>query len=315
MKLNFKILTQKKIKIIYILLVLFVVFILPGCSIWHSIKPVPPHNQDFASERNSITWIGHATFLLQMDGVNIITDPMYSDYILLFVKRHYEPGVKFENLPLIDVIAISHEHYDHMDDKTLLRFAKTIPALVSEGNGCRLERLGFRHIHEMKWWESIRIGNIKITAVPAKHGGSRCSGFIFEGSDTVFFAGDTALFEGFEEIGRRFEVDIALLPIGEYRSAVNFFGMNEKLRKSVHMGPPDIPKATEMLGCKIAVPMHHGTFDIMGWMSVGIHGPVEHLQQIIKEKSLEKRVRIMELGEQVFIDDLLRQKNQSGTEQ
>jgi L-ascorbate metabolism protein UlaG (beta-lactamase superfamily) len=295
----------KIIKSIHIFVLLVLIF-LPACSIWHSIKPVPPRDHDFSGMQNSITWVGHATTLIQLDGINIITDPMYNDYILLFVKRHYEPGVKFEKLPPIDVIAVSHEHYDHMDDKTLLRFNKVIPALVSVGNGYRLERLGFRHIHEMKWWDSLFIGNVKITAVPAKHGKSRCSGFIFEGSHTIFFAGDTALFEGFEEIGQIFDIDIALLPIGEYRSAVNFFGMNEKLRESVHMGPPDVPDAIKMLRCRTMIPIHHGTFDIMGMMSVGLHRPAEHLREIVREEGLENQVRILELGEQVFIDDLIK---------
>lgn len=263
-------------------------------ALFHRIEQVPAAERQFSISENSITYIGHATVLVHLDNLNIITDPILSGYIGFYAKRYVEPGIKFEQLPTIDVILISHEHNDHLDYSTLKRFPKNIPVIISKGLGETIRKLGFNDVRELSCWESTKIKNVRITDTPAKHILSKSSSYIIKGSKTVFFAGDTGLFDGFKEIGQKFKIDVAVLPIGDYHPRFWFIPGFKKMTRERHMAPSDIPDAIEMLKAKMVIPIHWGTFKISG---TGLNEPTEWLNKVIKEKKLEGKVFIINHGE------------------
>lgn len=212
-------------------------------SAFHETRKAKLLAVDINVPGNRIVPIGHSTVLIQLDGLNIITDPIFSNRILWFSKRYVEPGIPFEKLPKIDAIVISHEHYDHFDKATLRRFDKKIPIVVSMGLKNKVAGLGFQDIREIGWWESTKLNDIKITAVPVKHFLSHASSYVIEGTKMVYFAGDTGLNGYFEEIGRKFNIDIALLPMGAYRPHLAFIPGLANSMRNVHMSPEDVPVA------------------------------------------------------------------------
>jgi L-ascorbate metabolism protein UlaG (beta-lactamase superfamily) len=153
-----------------------------GCTWFHEIKPASINRNNFPSGENSITYIGHATVLIHLDNINIITDPVFGNYTSGIFKRYVEPGIKFENLPPIHAILITHEHNDHLDNPTLRRFSKIIPVIISKGLGKRISRLGFSDVRELEMWQTAKIEALRITATPAKHIFSKSMNFVIEGS-------------------------------------------------------------------------------------------------------------------------------------
>ncbi len=263
-------------------------------SAFHETRKAKPLAIDINLPGNRIIPIGHSTALIQLDGLNIITDPIFSNRILYFSKRYMEPGIPFEKLPKIDAIVISHEHYDHFDKATLKNFDKNIPIIVSKGLKNKVENLGFKDIREIEWWESAKINSVKITAVPVKHFLSHASSYVIEGTKTVYFAGDTGLNGYFEEIGKKFKIDAALLPMGAYRPHLSFIpGFSESMRR-VHMNPEDIPVAQDQLKAKVVVPIHWGVFKIT---AEPIEEPREKMEQIINRQNLDSKIKILEPGE------------------
>ncbi len=219
---------------------------------------VPPARGEGAR----ITWLGHSSFLVQLDGISLLVDPVLMDRMgpLGVVGRNVAPGLRPEDLPHIDASLVSHNHYDHMDLPTL----KAVGAVVLAGLGnetlIRRERLPCA---PLRWWQSVRIQGVKVTFVPAQHFSQRglgdrnrtlWGGFVIEGSSaTLYHAGDTGYFSGFREIGRRFPgIDAALLPIGAYDP--------RWFMKAVHMDPEEALQAFEDLGARTFVAMHWGTF-------------------------------------------------------
>ena len=275
---------------IVFLIVLAIVTCNSGCTVYHKIRLLPEINHKFPVGENSVTYIGHATVLVHLDSLNIITDPLFSNYLGgWFAKRYVEPGIKFERMPSIDMILISHNHWDHLDKSTLKRFSKDIPVIISKELGEKVRNLGFSNVIELDWWENTEINNVKITAVPSEHDGTNPTGFIIEyNNKIVYFAGDTGLSDYFNEIGTKFRIiDVAILPIGDYRP--EFF-----LRKD-HLSPEDIPSAIGMLNPKMVIPIHWGTFKIS---VVGLNEPIDLLNEVIKENKLDSTVSILKHGEQ-----------------
>lgn len=302
-RLNFKKLVKKMMIALGVVFLILLAVFLANISIWHRIERVPERDLRFPRGESSITWIGHSTLLLHLDDVNIITDPMYSDFILLFAKRYYEPAVKFENLPPIDLICISHEHYDHLDKATLERFPKDMPVIISKGIGNKVRNIGFMDVRELGWWKSTEVKGVRITAVPGRHGGARISGYVIEGAKTIYFAGDTAFFDVFNEIGKKFDIDVALLPISHYRSR-NGNPRVDRMLKTIHMGPGNFPDAIRVLGAKLAIPIHYKTFKNVGSLELPLEEPARYLREIIKKYSLKEKVKILELGEQMKLNYL-----------
>ncbi|NYT01118.1 MAG: MBL fold metallo-hydrolase [Methanocellales archaeon] len=244
-------------------------------------------------ESISITYLGHSTVLIESKDFRFITDPIFSNRIARFFRRRKVPlDANIEDLPSIDSILISHGHYDHLDTPTLKKFAKDIPIVVSKSLRKIIARLGYSDIRSLSWWEGTKIGKTKIIAVPAFHFAGRppwlirndYQGYIIKGKAVVYFAGDTGLQNDFEEIGKNFEIDLALLPIGAY--SPNSF-------RKYHLSPEDAIRAMILLKAKKMIPIHWGTF---GLSFEPMTEPPERLTRITKEYHLEEQVLILKPG-------------------
>jgi len=228
--------------------------------------PVRPNDgAQLATAAPSLTWIGHATFLLRLGGALIATDPVWSTRISGVIPRQAPPGVAFEKVPPIDVVTVSHNHYDHLDLPTLRRIGARAVYITPPGNGALLRKAGLDKVVELDWWQSHRIGALEITAVPARHWSMRApwnrndmlwGGFVYRGPEGVaYHSGDTAFFDGFTEIGRRVgPIDWAMLPIGAYEP--------RWFMEPQHMNPEDAAQAFQLLGARHLVAMHWGTFKL-----------------------------------------------------
>ncbi len=261
---------------------------------------VPPVSQ--ASDSSLfITAVGHGTFLIQMDGVNILTDPIWSERCSPFSwvgpKRKHEPGIRFEDLPPIDVALVSHNHYDHLDLPTLKRLAETgMPrAVVPLGNMSIMERSGIPNIEELDWWQSVNLtSNITITLVPAQHFSGRTlwdrnkslwGGFVISGpSGNVLYSGDTGYGPHFREIARRFSpIRVALLPISPFRPSQPG-DPTQEYRRVIHMGPSDAVQAHLDLGTPVSIAAHYQVFQL-GFD--GFHDAVDALAASLEEHGME----------------------------
>ncbi|NJD77732.1 MAG: MBL fold metallo-hydrolase [Candidatus Methanoperedens sp.] len=288
--------TNIKKKLMYALSVLALVTLItfprtqsvPGSSIAPAFK----------EGENSITFIGHSTVLIHLNGTNILTDPNFNNWAVI-VHRGREPGIKIENLPKIGAILISHAHRDHLDKWTMEQLPKDTPVLISEGNGAILRDWGFTDVREMNVWNKTEVNGIKITAAPAKHSGARNSasadfpkalGYIVQGDKTVYFAGDTGLFDGLKEIGNYSQIDAALLPIGAY--SPRWF------MKSHHMNPDDAIQAMAMLGAKEMIPIHWGSFRMA---YDGINEPKDMLLKLVENSSLKEIIHVLDNGEKYLL--------------
>ena len=207
----------------------------------------------------SITWIGHASFLIQGPHGNILVDPNWANWLLV-VRRLRHAGLAHHHLPNIDLVLITHAHFDHLNRRSLRRIAANQPIVVPAGVGDLVHGIGFEKVYEMKWWERLRFPSAAITFVPAKHWGARkvtdhhrgYGGYVIDlGHRSVYHAGDSGYFEGFKEIGKKLKPEIALLPIGAYHGPK--FGEN-------HLDPEQAMQAFGDLRSKILIPMHFGTY-------------------------------------------------------
>lgn len=213
---------------------------------------------------HGVTWIGHATFLVNVGGLRVLTDPIFAPR-LATVVRNVPPGVAPEALPEIDVVLVSHNHRDHLDLPSLRRLRGRPLHLVPVGVGATLRRAGLERVEELAWWEARDVGSVRFTFVPAHHWSRRGlndqNASLWGGwgvqSDalTAYFAGDTGYFPGFREIGERLgRIDAALLPIGAY--APRWF------MRGQHMDPDDAGRAMLDLGARRMVAMHWGTYKL-----------------------------------------------------
>lgn len=216
------------------------------------------------------TWLGHSTVLLEIDGARVLTDPVFgeraSPVSFAGPKRFHRPPVRIDQLPALDLVVLSHDHYDHLCASSIRELvASGAPLVTSLGVGAHLEALGFpsERIHELDWWERTRIGGIDVMATPSRHFSGRgvgdrnrtlWSSWVLEGeSQRVFFSGDTGLTPDFEEIARRTgRFDLTLLEIGAFNEAWG----------DIHLGPDHAITAFRMLGGGTLLPVHWGTFDL-----------------------------------------------------
>jgi L-ascorbate metabolism protein UlaG (beta-lactamase superfamily) len=213
---------------------------------------------------NTLTWVGHASMVLQIDGKTIVCDPVWSKQLIGGFRRLTGTGLPLSAVPTPDAVLISHNHYDHLDLPTLWRLGLDTPLWVPLGLASFFRLRGFRQVQECGWWDSSRLGDVEITCVPAQHWSRRFAwdtnrswwcGWVIEGSQRVYFAGDTAFFSGFQLIRNRFgALDVALLPIGAYDPPA--------LLRAVHMSPEEAGAAWAILETKAMVPMHYGTFQL-----------------------------------------------------
>lgn len=231
--------------------------------------PKPPERVEGTALR--VTFVNHATVLLQTEGLNLLTDPVWSQRAspVQFAgpRRHRAPGIRFEDLPPIDAILLSHNHYDHLDAPTLRRVAKEHDAVVfcPLGVAPLVRRCGLRNVEELDWWQTTTWRGRGIHCVRAQHFSARtpfdrnrtlwCGWVVEAERGNLYFAGDSGFGDFFSEIGRRFTpIRLALLPIGAYEP--------EWFMGPVHMTPEQAVVAREQARAEIAIGIHFGTFSL-----------------------------------------------------
>ncbi len=247
---------------------------------------------DLERDQMSVTWLGHAGFLIQLGGKNILVDPNWALWHGP-VKRVKHPSLVPSDLPYIDLVLITHAHFDHLHLPSLRAIAAGQPVIVPQGVGSVVKRCAFSSITELNYWDSVRFDNLQITLTPAKHWGARMihdtyrkfGGYLITCEDrTIFHCGDSSLFDGFREIGIRANIDVALLPIGAYEAPSG---------RAVHMNPEEALEAFDMLGATHMVPMHYGTFPLGG---EPIHEPAERLIAASNKRDLHHCVHVLSEG-------------------
>ena len=264
-----------------------------------------------------LTWLGHASFLWQVSGVNVLVDPVFAGRIGWFYQRHLPPGLTPDQLPSIDLLLISHNHYDHLDFPSIEAVPRSATVVTTHGLGRHFVKRMFARVIELDWWDTVELGRVNVTLTPARHWSRRSpfdgnrtlwGGFVVEeverddagrisspsasGHDALqeqangrigdivesgrignpsyavpsadgmefrpavlYYAGDSAWFDGFAEVGRRFpHIDFALIPIGGYEPA--WFMENH------HLNPEQAGRAFLDCGARRMAPMHWGTFQM-----------------------------------------------------
>lgn len=254
--------------------------------------------------RSQLTWIGHATFLIQLGGKSVLVDPIFSRRIVT-VPRFVEPGLTLTQLPKIDLVLVTHNHRDHMDAPSLLALGKPTATagdaaplfVVPAGLGRWFSSHGLRAI-ELDWWEHHDADGLRITFVPSQHWSqrgaldryaSRWGGYVLEdGTSRVYHSGDTGYFAGFRDIRTRVgPIDAAMLPIGAYEP--------RWFMKDQHMNPSDAARAFLDLGARRFVAMHWGTFRLTDEQ---LDEPPKVLRDLWHERSIEpERLAIPAIGE------------------
>jgi len=219
-----------------------------------------------------VTWLGHSTLLLEIDGLRVLTDPVFgeraSPVSFAGPRRFHRPPVTVAQLPALDAVLVSHDHYDHLCRESIQLLAKLdVPFITSLGVGARLESFGVprERIHELDWWESVQLpaASLRFTATPAQHFSGRSlkdrnstlwSSWVIEGvTRKVFFSGDTGLTDEFQLIGAKYgPFDLVMLEIGAWHPSWG----------DIHLGPANALTAHQWLRGKTLLPVHWGTFNL-----------------------------------------------------
>ena len=230
-----------------------------------------------------ITWFGHSSFLLELDGVRVLADPTWgersSPFQWMGPKRWYPPPIELEELPPIDAVVISHDHYDHLDYTTLDRIKHwETRFVVPLGVGSHLAYWGVApdRIVELDWWESTRVGEMEIVSVPSRHASGRFltdymhtlwSGFVFVGPrHRVYYSGDTGMFAGMQDIAQRYgPFDVTMIEVGAYH----------RTWPDWHIGPEQAVRAHRILRGKVFMPVHWGMWNL------ALHGWTEPAERVL----------------------------------
>jgi len=247
-----------------------------------------------------VTFIGHASFFVQIGGQNVTIDPNFAPWLFV-LKRLRKPGLRLSDLPPIDLVLVTHAHFDHLHRPSLRTIAQQTreqrglaPTIVVPHHVFDLvSDLGFDEVVELDWWNSFCHRELTVTHVPSRHWGARIirdshrgyGGYVLrDHKHSLYHAGDTAYFSGFREIGRRLSPELALLPIGAY---------NPPSFRNVHANPSDATRAFLDLQARWMVPMHYGTFRLS---HEPIDEPLQLLEREAKAAGVQDRVLILEEG-------------------
>jgi N-acyl-phosphatidylethanolamine-hydrolysing phospholipase D len=242
----------------------------------NTVAPLPTAAPDVgALARNrhapTVTWVGHSTLLVQLDGVNLLTDPTWSLRLgpwsgTVGVRRFTPPGIAFGDLPPIDVVLISHDHYDHLDEATVRRLARAFNPrfVVPLGIKAWLADRGITNVSELDWGQAITVKGLEIVCTPAQHGSGRAlvdsgrrlwASWAVIGSRRFYFGGDTGYSPHLAMIGAALgPFDLAALPIGSYTP--------REIARPVHMSPEEALQASRELRSARFIGIHWGTFEL-----------------------------------------------------
>lgn len=242
-----------------------------------------------------VTYVGHATVLVEIDGVRLLTDPVLRRRVGP-LRRHGAPPDP-QLTEHVDAVLISHLHHDHADVPSLRLLSRTVPVLAAPGAGDFLDRLGFSDVRELSPGDSGEVGGVHITATDADHpagGGrferaSRAVGFELAGQRRIYFAGDTDLFDGMEAIGGD-ELDLALLPIWGWGTSIG----------AGHLDPERAARAAALLSAKLVVPIHWGTLYPLGLARLRpgpLRSPPSEFATWMRELAPKSELRVLAPGE------------------
>ena len=285
----------------------------PGTTFWSSTREwlfaegerTPPRPLPLASEVAKalasppesglrVTWMGHSTMLVELDGMRILTDPIWSDRAspstLVGPMRFHPPPLALEDLPRVDAVVLSHDHYDHLDMNTIRALAtRSVTFYMPLGVGAHLEHWGVKpeHVVELEWWQEATLGNsgVKLIATPSHHFSGRSlsernptlwtSWSLIGPNHRVFFSGDTGMTPDFTEIGRRLgPFDLTMFEVGAYHPSWG----------DIHLGPHHALEAHGMVNGRRMMPVHWGTFNLAmhAW-----NEPAETLMREARERQVE----------------------------
>jgi L-ascorbate metabolism protein UlaG (beta-lactamase superfamily) len=263
-------------------------------------------------DKTTLTWIGHATVLLQLNGKNILTDPLFSERASpvqwVGPKRVVPPGLSIENLPPIDMVVISHDHYDALDEGSIKKLherdgGRETTFFVPLGLKKWFERRGISRVFELDWWDHHEEGDFRVTAVPVQHWSKRSlfsqnntlwAGWVVESPNfSFFFVGDSGYTSDFEEIGRRLgPFDLSAIPVGAYEP--------RWFMRHHHMAPEEAVQVHLDTGSKKSVGIHWGTFILT---DEPLDEPPQKLREAKNEKGVpEEAFVVLKHGETIVLD-------------
>jgi len=252
-----------------------------------------------------VTFIGHSSFLLQMDEKKVLIDPVFSKRLVV-LRRQRRPGLLVAELPPIDLVLLTHAHMDHLNVSSLRRVirvtrrltGRTPEVVVPKGVEDLVASLGFSQVHALAWWEQADVQGLRVTMTPCQHWGARMfrdthrgyGGYVINSSGhSVYHSGDTAYFDGFHEIGARLKPQVALLPIGAY--------FPDSYR-TVHTSPEEAVQAFLELGAEQMVPMHYGTFPLG---REPMDEPLQRLKAEAARLGINGKLKVLEEGETMHL--------------
>ncbi len=247
-----------------------------------------------------VTWIGHSSFFVQIAGVNVVIDPNFARWLFV-LKRLKQPGVRIKDLPPLDLILVTHAHFDHLHRPSLRalvrhtrRLRRPAPVIVVPRHVADLvSDLGFSDVIDLDWWGEYRHQGLHVVHTPSRHWGARVvrdmhrgfGGYVIRSrKESLYHAGDTAYFAGFQEIGERLHPDLAMLPIGAY---------DPPSFRNVHASPADAVQAFLDLRARYMVPMHYGSFRLS---HEPMDEPLNFLASEAMRRHIEDRVLVLQEG-------------------
>jgi L-ascorbate metabolism protein UlaG (beta-lactamase superfamily) len=263
---------------------------------------MPAQSAQAQHDNVKITFIGHATAQIEMSGVRILTDPVFRKRFW-YLRRRFNIGPVDLDLESLDAVLLSHMHFDHMDYPSLRMIPDHVPIIAPEGASRYLHKKVRHNIAEMRLNEVIRIGDVDIHATPSLHGSGlywplwfpkSVLSYMIDGPQTVYFVGDTALFDSMSDLGEDFDIDVALLPV---------WGHGPYLRGD-HMTPDQAASALSMLSPRVAIPIHWGTLHPVGpwWKYMGfLRRPPHRFAREATRCAPSTDVRILHPGESTCV--------------
>lgn len=266
--------------------------IVPGMFARRRGQTGQPVSEPPAEGKVRLTWIGHASFYVQFAAHSVVIDPNWAGWHGV-VKRQRHPGLAINAIPEVDLVLVTHAHFDHLHKKSLRILQAREGVVVPRGSGSLVKRLGFSSVWEMTVWDQLRFSELEVIHTPSHHWGARYlhdthrdyGGYVVSaGGKTVFHCGDSAYFPGFAEIGKRHAIDVALMPIGAYDAPSG---------RDVHMNPEEAVRAFGELGAKVMIPMHYGAFALG---NEPLEEPVERLLAEADRLGLSEQILITEEG-------------------